>query len=75
MTGRGIDFSLGILNVAGYYDPLLQQIQHGVKYGFITAEMADNIIVTADNPKELLQKMFSQKSPVGFVKWLQEDEL
>eukprot|EP00026_Physarum_polycephalum_P017522 Phypoly_transcript_18772.p1 GENE.Phypoly_transcript_18772~~Phypoly_transcript_18772.p1 ORF type:complete len:201 (+),score=27.87 Phypoly_transcript_18772:137-739(+) len=66
---------IGILNVAGYYDPLLQQIKNGVKYGFITAETAESIIVVADNPKELLQKMFSQKPPKGFVKWLDEDHL
>ncbi|KAL9676574.1 hypothetical protein QQ045_004788 [Rhodiola kirilowii] len=47
---------VGILNVDGYYDSLLALFDKGVEEGFIE-HSARQIIISASNPAELLQKM------------------
>ena len=46
----------GILNINGYFDPLLSQIQHMYEEGFMSEEHYQFIQV-ADNLDELLDKM------------------
>ncbi|XP_021738971.1 cytokinin riboside 5'-monophosphate phosphoribohydrolase LOG8-like isoform X2 [Chenopodium quinoa] len=52
---------VGLLNVDGYYDCLLQLFDNGVKEGFIKQDARD-IVVSAPNAEELLTKM-EQFSP------------
>ncbi|XP_021738972.1 cytokinin riboside 5'-monophosphate phosphoribohydrolase LOG8-like isoform X3 [Chenopodium quinoa] len=47
---------VGLLNVDGYYDCLLQLFDNGVKEGFIKQDARD-IVVSAPNAEELLTKM------------------
>ncbi|KMT17918.1 hypothetical protein BVRB_2g034430 [Beta vulgaris subsp. vulgaris] len=47
---------VGLLNVDGYYDCLLQLFDNGVKEGFIKPD-ARAIVVSAPNAEELLTKM------------------
>ncbi|GMH06946.1 hypothetical protein Nepgr_008786 [Nepenthes gracilis] len=47
---------VGLLNVDGYYDCLLQLFDNGVKEGFIKPG-ARHIVVSAPNAKELLTKL------------------
>lgn len=47
---------VGLLNVDGYYDPLLQLFDNGVKEGFIKPG-ARSIVVSAPSAEELLTKM------------------
>lgn len=47
---------VGLLNVDGYYNSLLSLFDKGVEEGFIE-EGARHIIVSADNPAELIKKM------------------
>lgn len=47
---------VGLLNVDGYYNSLLALFDKGVEEGFI-GEEARHIIVSADNPAELVKKM------------------
>lgn len=47
---------VGLLNVDGYYDCLLQLFDNGVKEGFIK-QGARDIVVSAPNAEELLTKM------------------
>ena len=47
---------VGLLNVDGYYDCLLQLFDNGVKEGFIKADARD-IVVSSPNAEELLTKM------------------
>src|SRR5579884_1229412 len=44
---------VGLLNVLGFYDPLLAMVQHLVKEGFVSALHAD-ILLHKDNPVDLL---------------------
>ncbi|HEY1464504.1 MAG TPA: TIGR00730 family Rossman fold protein, partial [Terriglobales bacterium] len=45
----------GILNVNGYYDPLLELFQKSVAEGFLRKEHADMLMVESD-PEKLLQQ-------------------
>lgn len=47
---------IGILNVAGYYDPLLSLIDNLIKEGFVDENSA-KLFVVASEPHELLLKM------------------
>ncbi|XP_074276453.1 cytokinin riboside 5'-monophosphate phosphoribohydrolase LOG8 [Silene latifolia] len=47
---------VGLLNVAGYYDCLLQLFDNGVKEGFIKPEARD-IVLSAPSAEELLAKI------------------
>ncbi|GAB4837076.1 Cytokinin riboside 5'-monophosphate phosphoribohydrolase log8 [Ancistrocladus abbreviatus] len=47
---------VGVLNVDGYYDSLLQLFDNGVREGFIR-QNARHIVVSAPNAKELVTKM------------------
>ena len=46
----------GLLNVAGYYDGLLQFISHGVGEGLISRRDRDRLLA-AEQPEELLQQL------------------
>ena len=52
----------GLLNVAGYYDPLLKFFAHSQHEGFITSVHAD-LLLAEKNPQELIVKMTEFKSP------------
>ncbi|KAL8155046.1 cytokinin riboside 5'-monophosphate phosphoribohydrolase LOG1-like isoform X1 [Apium graveolens] len=47
---------VGLLNVDGYYDSLLALFDKGVEDGFID-DSARNIVLSANNPQELIKKM------------------
>ena len=46
--------ALGILNIAGYYDPLLNYFTRMHSEGFLSSEW-DHLYVTSDTPEELLR--------------------
>ena len=52
----------GLLNVAGYYDLLLNFFAHSKQEGFITSVHGD-LILAEKNPQELIAKMADFKSP------------
>jgi len=54
---------IGLLNVEGYYQPLLELLRHGVEEGFIPAEHAQAIHDDAD-PDALVEKLLAA-APVG----------
>lgn len=57
-----------ILNVAGYYDHLLQFLDHAIDQGFIKAIHREMILVE-DCPDTLIKKMNNYQAPV-VKKWL-----
>lgn len=66
---------VGLLNVDGYYNPLLAFIEKAVEEGFIKPT-AQHIIVLAPTPKELIEKL-EEYSPrhekvVPQMKWEME---
>lgn len=58
----------GLLNVSGYFDPLLAFIEHSVAEGFVRREYASMIAVERD-PAELLVKMDAHRPP-AVEKWI-----
>jgi hypothetical protein len=56
LTDRKYCYQVGLLNVDGFYDPLLSFIDLSVKEGFIN-EDARRIIISAPTAKELVLKL------------------
>jgi uncharacterized protein (TIGR00730 family) len=67
---RVFDKPVALFNVNGYYDGIIQFIDHIAKEGFMRKEHAENLIVS-DNPKELLEKM-EKFQPTDVDKWVVE---
>ena len=67
---RVFDKPVALFNVNGYYDGIVQFIDHIANEGFMRREHADNLIVS-DNPKELLEKM-ERFQPADVKKWVVE---
>jgi uncharacterized protein (TIGR00730 family) len=64
---------VGLLNVRGYYNPLLAAIAHAVAEGFIFPEHRDAICCEAD-PVKLLNAMAGYDHPREAVKrWMREE--
>ncbi len=58
---------IGILNVAGYYDPLVSMIDHAVAHGFVSAQHRGIFVVETD-PLALLIALHDFHHPAG-SKW------
>ncbi|WP_174704490.1 TIGR00730 family Rossman fold protein [Leptospira johnsonii] len=50
---------IGILNVNGFFDPLLRQLDHMVEEGFLDSQTREWIEVSAD-PEELFEKIIKR---------------
>lgn len=59
---------IGVLNLNGYYDPLLQQVEVGIEKGFVREEYR-GLFVVADSPSGLLDKLEAHQPPRGFTDW------
>jgi len=65
--------NIGLLNVAGYFDPLVRLIDHAVDRGFIKADHR-RLIVVARQPDELLDQLAAHQLP-EVRKWLGPDDI
>ena len=65
---RVFDKPVALYNVNGYYDGLIDFIQHMANEGFMRKEHAENLIVSSD-ANELLEKM-RQFKPADVTKWV-----
>lgn len=63
---------IGLLNVRGFFDRLVEFLQHAIAEGFIRPEHA-GLFVVADDPRELLDKLATQPLP-EIRKWITDDE-
>lgn len=63
---------VGILNVQGYYDPLLAMIERARQQGFIYAEHR-NLIVCESTPGALLDGLAAYAPPAGLERWVTRD--
>jgi uncharacterized protein (TIGR00730 family) len=62
------EMPIGLLNVNGFYDPLLAMVQKMVDDGFLKKQNQDLIIVE-ENVERLIEKMNSTERPLA-LKWL-----
>lgn len=60
---------IGILNSAGYYDPILEMIDRGIDEEFIRPQYRD-LIVVSDDPVDLLDRMEAFQPVEGLTKWI-----
>jgi len=60
---------IGILNVAGYFDPMLEMVERGIEEEFIRPQYRDLILVS-ENPEELLDLMETFQPIEGLTKWI-----
>jgi uncharacterized protein (TIGR00730 family) len=67
---RLTDKPIGILNIAGYFDPLLTFFDHITDEGFLRPEHRQNLIV--DDKVEVLIEKMNQFQPVEMDKWLRD---
>lgn len=59
--------SIGLLNVTGFFDPLIQHVDHCVAEGFIRPQHRD-LFIADDEPSRLLDRLAAHQPPPGFVK-------
>jgi|SRR5664279_428951 uncharacterized protein (TIGR00730 family) len=62
----------GLLNVNGYYDPLLELFDHAVREGFLREENRRLVLQDRD-PTRLLEMMLQFRAPT-VDKWISRDE-
>ena len=62
----------GVLNVAGYYDPLLAMLDHMVEERFVPAAHRQMIVVD-DEPARLLARLEAYEAP-AVTRWLTREE-
>ncbi len=64
---------IGLLNVDGYFDPLLALMEHGVEEGFMKPTDLQRILVSTD-PADLVQRLPSfEVAPLG-PRWINSDQ-
>jgi uncharacterized protein (TIGR00730 family) len=59
---------IGLLNVAGFYDPLIEFLNHQTSQGFLRAEHKDLLLVETE-PDSLIEQLKNFTMPEG-VSWL-----
>lgn len=62
----------GLLNVTGFYDPLLAQLDRQVTEGFLSQTMR-TLVIEAKEPEQLLAALKAFRSPVR-ERWMKEGE-
>ncbi len=64
---------IGLLNVAGFFDPLLAWVDHCVREGFVRPEHRETLLISA-NPEELLEMLLHRKPPAQTPKWIDSQD-
>jgi uncharacterized protein (TIGR00730 family) len=61
-----------LLNVAGYFDPLLELVENALEAGFIKPEYRD-LVRVEDHPERLIEALAQHHAPRG-PQWIREDQ-
>lgn len=64
---------VGLLNSRGYYQPLLQMVEHARHEGFIYEEHR-SLFACLDDPEALLDALARYRSPDGLNRWLLRED-
>jgi uncharacterized protein (TIGR00730 family) len=65
--------SVALLNVLGFFDPLLAWYDHALAEGFIRPQHR-HMLLSGDSPAALLDAMAHHEVPAGLVQWHSIDE-
>jgi uncharacterized protein (TIGR00730 family) len=60
---------VGVLNVQGYFDPLLHLIEHAQEQGFLYSEHR-SLLLAEHEPDRLLQALRTYRRPPGLERWV-----
>lgn len=60
---------VGVLNVQGYFDPLLRLIDHAQEQGFLYSEHR-SLLLAENDPDRLIQSMHTYQRPPGLERWV-----
>ncbi len=64
---------IGILNVDGYFDPLIALLEHGIAEQFIQPGSLHSLIVS-DNPATLIANLLAYVPPAAAPRWIKLEE-
>ncbi|MFZ1752822.1 MAG: TIGR00730 family Rossman fold protein [Caldilineaceae bacterium] len=64
---------IGVLNIAGFYDPLLAMIEHSIAQGFVRPKYR-GLLVAEREPAALLDRLEVHETPDGFVRWITKED-
>jgi uncharacterized protein (TIGR00730 family) len=64
---------VGLLNIRGYYEPLLAMLDHILSEKFIYPEHR-GWTISAQEPEELLQALCAFQPPVGIERWMTRED-
>jgi uncharacterized protein (TIGR00730 family) len=64
---------IGVLNIQGYFDPLLAMVARADREGFIYREH-NQLFSVADTPEDLLAALANHQHPQGLDRWLKRDD-
>ncbi len=64
---------IGLMNVAGYFDPLLALIRHAAAEGFIR-DGHPALLSTSPDPEHLLDLLHGYRPPEGLERWMDPAE-
>jgi uncharacterized protein (TIGR00730 family) len=65
--------SIGLLNIDGYFDPIVAWIDLAIEHGFVRPRHRD-LIVVASEPAELLDQLIEHEPPIGLTRWMNLDQ-
>jgi len=65
---------IGVLNVAGYFDPLLALLDHAVTEGFLRPEYR-RLFLVGDQAAGLIDGMLNFRAPVVPSKWIDRERV
>ena len=63
---------IGLLNIRGYYDPLLAMTNHAAAEGFLYTEHLQ-LFTAATSPQALLEQMNAHRLPDGLERWVERE--
>ncbi len=64
---------VGLLNVDGYFDPLLQWVESAIDHGFVN-EAYKGLLLVDQDPAALLDRMVAHRPPAGLLHWLSSEQ-
>lgn len=64
---------VGLLNVIGYFNPMLTMIEHARREGFIYSEHRA-LLIHAEQPEDLLHAVTQYQPPSGLERWLTRED-
>ena len=64
---------MGLLNVDGFFDHLLQMLQYQIAQGFI-ADRYRSLLVVSDDPAELIDGLLRHETPASSVQWISAEQ-